>query len=1260
MAELKPLLDFIAGPESAGNYNAYYGNSQNQQVNLTGMTLAEVQRFQAQLARDTGSSASGRYQFMQSTLRGLISQHKLSPETLFTPELQDRLAISLMEGRGLNSYLNGSIDAETFGNRLSMEWAGLPMLTGGKAGRSYYDGDAIGNKAGVDTGSFMSVILGVKGASLPVGGMPVQFGSPSPDYSNPTHARTSGNWNGLDQSVMENPVVPNYSLNDTSAPAPTQPGPSFTEVAGAALSANWATLNLIPQVGGAAPVPGYNLSIKDELADVPAQYHDRFVESRSPEQTQLIKTRVLRELEQHETLSRAGWLGTAASIGAGLTDPVDILAGIGIGAISGGMGLPAVLARKFGKMAGVLEGAAIGAAVTGTSQGILNTNRVTSEDAEFYAAMGMGLLFGGTFGALARNGTTSSEAAMLRAAGDKVLGQGEAFLNVRTSNMGAASNTPRELIVADTADWLGLSQHMPKGFGVNMRYDLASDFHKTDNDAAGLLGLHMVEDGARFAEGTTPISAAEVKTMLSRTSDTRLLQAEKTSFDAWAKRKEIPLLERDRARHDFAVKVSDYIENRNPHHVYEPEIKAYGDAFRSMMGDWQAMAHNPGVLDGSVRRSLPGFEKGERNEFYLPHIVDKGSVRHHINTYGTTTLGEFVGRAMMRANPELKADVASKLGIKYVRGLDKLSAGSSAPGTRPISADNAEELKRFLREESGLSDAEIDTIFAVGNPTKLRNGAAPRGKKRALLDMSHKMELRAQTGEVQEVSITDLFNRNVTELGLLYNQQMSGRIAMAQMRVKNPKWRGPDDDVPEFLVDGVVKDGEFDQLLQVIDDYGAEVGAKKTAQTVEKLKAAYDIILGRPRYNPNSKFNQTLRTLRDANYIRVMNMAGFAQIPELPQAVSQIGIRAMFGNMPTFRDLWRNAKTGKLDTELAQEIEDILGTGTEFLRGTTHKRFDDFDQPLEDFANSGFLGKVNDVQRGLKTATSIGSGMSTVNTIMQRWVGRGIFQKFASMAMKGDVKIDKRTMGLGLDQAMLDRVSSQIRRYAKFDGKRVTKMDWNSWDDRQAAAAFQMAAFRFGRQAVQENELGNMALWMSHPVAQTILQFRTFQMAGWAKQTMYGLNHMDGRMVAGWATSSFLAAMVFIARTQLASVGRSDREEWLKERLSIEKIAAAGVQNGSWATLVPTAIDTGLWSLQSEHRLFNTRTSDQGSDILMGSPTVGFLNDAAQLPGMAWNAANGEFSQADARKAFSLMYLQNNLVVSNLFSSLISGLPERN
>ena len=140
--------------------------------------------------------------------------------------------------------------------------------------------------------------------------------------------------------------------------------------------------------------------------------------------------------------------------------------------------------------------------------------------------------------------------------------------------------------------------------------------------------------------------------------------------------------------------------------------------------------------------------------------------------------------------------------------------------------------------------------------------------------------------------------------------------------------------------------------------------------------------------------------------------------------------------------------------------------------------------------------------------------------------------------------------------------------------------------------------------------------------------------------------------------STFTAAMVYMARAQLQSVGRRDREEYLEERLAVHKIAFAGIQNGSWATLVPMGIDTGRTAF-GQDGWFNTRSSDQASDIWGGSPTIGFLNDAAKLPETFVDFVNGDATQADARKAFSLVYLQNNLIIANLFSTLVSPLPLR-
>lgn len=63
------------------------------------MTLGEVISHSKNHAKKTGSSAIGRYQFMSYTLEDLAKKYNLNLNDKFSPELQDRLAISLLEDK---------------------------------------------------------------------------------------------------------------------------------------------------------------------------------------------------------------------------------------------------------------------------------------------------------------------------------------------------------------------------------------------------------------------------------------------------------------------------------------------------------------------------------------------------------------------------------------------------------------------------------------------------------------------------------------------------------------------------------------------------------------------------------------------------------------------------------------------------------------------------------------------------------------------------------------------------------------------------------------------------------------------------------------------------------------------------------------------------------------------------------------------------------------------------------------------------------
>lgn len=106
----------------------------------TAMTIAEIF---AWIAATPGQPhAIGRYQFIPTTLRQLVTDLGIDERTMFSPRIQDRLADRLLEQAGLSAFRAGQIDRRQFMNNLAKIWAGLPNSTG----RSHYHGYA-GNRA---------------------------------------------------------------------------------------------------------------------------------------------------------------------------------------------------------------------------------------------------------------------------------------------------------------------------------------------------------------------------------------------------------------------------------------------------------------------------------------------------------------------------------------------------------------------------------------------------------------------------------------------------------------------------------------------------------------------------------------------------------------------------------------------------------------------------------------------------------------------------------------------------------------------------------------------------------------------------------------------------------------------------------------------------------------------------------------------------------------------------------------------------------
>lgn len=114
------MLDLIAAAEGTGNnYNETlgYGRLTGGKVNLTGMTLDQIDALQSRMLKHPGnkwnSSALGRYQFTRTRLRDLRQRFGLPGSLVFSKALQDALARASLAERG------GSLGS------VRNEWEGL-------------------------------------------------------------------------------------------------------------------------------------------------------------------------------------------------------------------------------------------------------------------------------------------------------------------------------------------------------------------------------------------------------------------------------------------------------------------------------------------------------------------------------------------------------------------------------------------------------------------------------------------------------------------------------------------------------------------------------------------------------------------------------------------------------------------------------------------------------------------------------------------------------------------------------------------------------------------------------------------------------------------------------------------------------------------------------------------------------------------------------------------------------------------------------
>ena len=1080
------------------------------------------------------------------------------------------------------------------------------------------------------------------------------------------------------KDLMQPPQVPSDAVRqgaEAAAEAQREAiAPDFQHAVSDAIDQEWAGAWAL----GAAGAPEFDIDpsfsptleeFEAATKDIPEEFHDEFYDAHSAAHMADIRMQLLEDIEQNNRLDALGWGGVGLRLGAAISDPVAW----GVTLATEGAAAPFVWVPKAARLGRIVRGGLVGAASVGAVEGYIASQSPTRDWKDALYATAAGSVLGGAVGAIGRTGYTAAvdEAISNRAtslmkgiqvqelaeAGAQLTEKGgKQFSDAAAggtrfelTDAGEARIIPRDEatdtsagaqqagivdLAAPIEDIVENLGDVPKSAFAAGRFDMVGQLGASENDLRRALASQLAEEGVGFADDSVvPISASERATRQHRLAATNFYREAYPAFRDWAKESGLSWHQRFRGRDDFFEAVTRQV--RTPSADANPHVAKVAKRLRELHSDFLQRAKAAGVR---------GFDEVVEDPNYIMRVHNHRRIHTLIDRHGRSEIVRLISQAMVNhgRNASLADDEITAIASSYLSNVLKRGYGRDVHFNNLFSKDRIGALRAMLR------DSGVDETVAEGIASKLSTAASDgrMARSKSRLDLDEGASIRSidkETGKEVDLRFDDLLENNAEVLFHTYSRQLSGHTAMAEA--------------------GFETEGKLMAYLERSRELDMDRGIDPKVADVEidKLLTIYRSVTGQP-LGKRTTTAEVLRTVRDYNFIRVMNQVGFAQIPEVGQIVGQMGWKATLQHVPVLRNIWSRARDGKLSDEFLDELETVLGFGTDRLRHGVMNRFDDF--------GSGELTRFGKIDRALeygKRFTADISFMAPVNMALQRLAVSAAVQKFANMAAKGQVTDIRRLKTLGLDEAMVGRILDQMRNHVRGEagtltGRRVKKLNMDDWEDEEAAVAFLQAIDRWGRRVIQENDIGAMSQWMTTDLGKTLIQFRTFMMVAWSKQTLHSLHMRDRAAVLAFLWSTVFAGLAYTAQQYANSVGRDDADEYLKRRLSPPELAKAAFQRTAASSLLPGLIDTGAWFAGLDPVFAYGRTTGLGTDFLSGTPTVDLANRAqAGVRGIVGATLNPsyDFSEKDARNIAATLAFQNALMLKNGVSVLINeaGLP---
>lgn len=1009
---------------------------------------------------------------------------------------------------------------------------------------------------------------------------------------------------------------------------------SYQQVATAAINQNWIEAQVLKQIEREDVLPSTDWKVTPEeysqlIEGIPQDLHDEFNDARSLEHAFQIKGEIQDALKNQEELMAHGpVIGIGASMVASVVDPVAL----GMTAATEGIAAPFLLGNKVSRLRRIISAGLINTTSAAVVEGTLaNMDPTVDMDDVLLSMAGAFVLGSGVstyrtrFDNAVEDFRKAIELDAIRKTGGELTEDGKKYY-AKFLNEDGSIPTPEE--TASTLEkTLIKAEEVGTAFG-EVRADLAGINLSSDLPEVRQLTAALVVDGIGGKKGQLMKEAASLWKRL--TVDRFMVEHNKSlerNFNAYLRaqgKSTVFSSLKNEERHTFNKLVSRQVRHGD---VDDPFVQAHAAVVTKQLERVRTMLQKPQgdeVLPNAV--PVKGAEEVAHNPNYMPRRWSASRLAEAITNGKYTHVQRIIASSFHNVDGDAALELAgavmdivltSKKEVVHLPNLNKLVH---------------ENIAEYLVNELGVPLEKAKDAAKHINKAIKKNDAGKASHLKNRIDLDEKL-------------IEDFLENDAEVLLHNYFNTMVGYAALARQ--------------------GFESEAAFKEALKKIEVARSYNPGKTPAQQrrhqleIENLKKAYDHIVGRPvDVDPSSTWSQTNRIARKIQFVRVMSQVGFAQAMEMHNVLCHTGWTTVLKHLPSLRHTFKRMENGDFRDALLNELSDAMGSwcNGRLLHHANVK--------VEDFAaGSGKkASRMDTVERGLdhlNKATADISGFHIVNSFLQNIAAKSMAQRFLDYSLKGKKVLTRnRLREIGIDDGLLERIANEFR-HASHEGGKLTRINFDKWDP-EVYAKFSYSLRLWGSRIIQEQDFGDTIPYiMTKELGKTLLQFRSFMITAYTKQLLHGMKHRDIHTVTNFITATFFAGFVYTLQTHAQAVGRKDREDFLKRRLSPEAIAKASFQRASYASIFPMLIDSAS-ELVTGEPIFNARTTELATNIWTGNATYDWLQKTTSGLSAISKAVlrdDYSFTQEDWYNLSRALPFQNLLIIQQGLSNIGANFP---